>query len=39
VVGTRGKGLSKLLLGSTAVSLAANAKVPVLLAGGGTTSA
>jgi nucleotide-binding universal stress UspA family protein len=35
VVGTRGAGLSKLLLGSTATALAAHAKVPVLLAGGG----
>jgi nucleotide-binding universal stress UspA family protein len=39
VVGTRGTGMSKLLLGSTATSLAAHAKVPVLLAGGGSTSA
>jgi nucleotide-binding universal stress UspA family protein len=35
VVGTRGTGLSKVLLGSTATALAAHAKVPVLLAGGG----
>ena len=34
VVGTRGTGLSKVLLGSTATELAAHAKVPVLLAGG-----
>jgi len=35
VVGSRGTGLSKVLLGSTATALAAQAKVPVLLAGGG----
>ena len=35
VVGGRGTGLSKVLLGSTATALAAQAKVPVLLAGGG----
>jgi nucleotide-binding universal stress UspA family protein len=35
VVGTRGAGLSKVLLGSTATALAAHAKLPVLLAGGG----
>jgi nucleotide-binding universal stress UspA family protein len=34
VAGTRGAGLSKLVLGSTATTLAAQAKVPVLLAGG-----
>jgi nucleotide-binding universal stress UspA family protein len=34
VVGGRGSGLSKVLLGSTATTLAAQAKVPVLLAGG-----
>jgi nucleotide-binding universal stress UspA family protein len=34
VVGVRGSGLSKVLLGSTATTLAAQAKVPVLLAGG-----
>jgi nucleotide-binding universal stress UspA family protein len=34
VVGTRGSGLSKFLLGSTARALAVHAKVPVLLAGG-----
>jgi nucleotide-binding universal stress UspA family protein len=34
VVGGRGSGLSKALLGSTATTLAAQAKVPVLLAGG-----
>ncbi len=38
VVGTRGAGLSKVLLGSTATVLAAHAKVPVLLAGGGSPS-
>jgi nucleotide-binding universal stress UspA family protein len=38
VVGTRGAGLSKVLLGSTANELAAHAKVPVLL-GGGSPSA
>ena len=37
VVGSRGAGLSKLVLGSTATSLAAHAKVPVLV-GGGTSS-
>ena len=36
VVGGRGSGLSKVLLGSTATALAAQAKVPVLLAGGGS---
>jgi nucleotide-binding universal stress UspA family protein len=35
VVGSRSTGLSKILLGSTATTLAAQAKVPVLLAGGG----
>jgi nucleotide-binding universal stress UspA family protein len=35
VVGGRGSGLSKVVLGSTATALAAQAKVPVLLAGGG----
>jgi nucleotide-binding universal stress UspA family protein len=35
VVGSRGTGLSKVLLGNTATTLAAQAKVPVLLAGGG----
>jgi nucleotide-binding universal stress UspA family protein len=39
VVGTRGAGLSKVLLGSTATALAAHAKVPVLLAGGASPSA
>jgi nucleotide-binding universal stress UspA family protein len=34
VVGSRGAGPSKVLLGSTATSLAAHAKVPVLVAGG-----
>jgi nucleotide-binding universal stress UspA family protein len=33
-VGGRGSGLSKVLLGSTATTLAAHAKVPVLVAGG-----
>jgi nucleotide-binding universal stress UspA family protein len=33
-VGSRGTGLSKVLLGSTASALAAKAKIPVLLAGG-----
>jgi nucleotide-binding universal stress UspA family protein len=33
VVGGRGTGMSKVLLGSTATTLAAQAKVPVLLAG------
>ena len=32
VVGARGAGLSRVLLGSTATTLAAHAKVPVLLA-------
>jgi len=35
VVGTRGTGLSKVLLGSTATALAAHTKLPVMLAGGG----
>jgi nucleotide-binding universal stress UspA family protein len=39
VVGSRGAGLSKVLLGSTATSLAAHAKVPVLVAGGGSSPA
>jgi nucleotide-binding universal stress UspA family protein len=39
VVGTRGAGLSKVLLGSTATTLAAHAMLPVLLAGGGSGSA
>jgi nucleotide-binding universal stress UspA family protein len=34
VVGSRGAGLSRVLLGSTATTLAAQAKVPVLVAGG-----
>lgn len=34
VVGGRGTGLSRVLLGSTATTLAAQAKVPVLVAGG-----
>jgi nucleotide-binding universal stress UspA family protein len=34
VVGGRGAGLSRVLLGSTATTLAAQAKVPVLVAGG-----
>src|SRR5512133_333163 len=34
VVGSRGAGLSKVLLGSTATTLAAHTKVPVLVAGG-----
>jgi nucleotide-binding universal stress UspA family protein len=34
VVGSRGAGPSKVLLGSTATSLATHAKVPVLVAGG-----
>jgi nucleotide-binding universal stress UspA family protein len=37
VVGSRGAGPSKVLLGSTATSLAAHAKVPVLVAGGGSS--
>jgi nucleotide-binding universal stress UspA family protein len=37
VVGSCGAGLSKVLLGSTATTLAAHAKVPVLV-GGGTSS-
>jgi nucleotide-binding universal stress UspA family protein len=39
VVGSRGAGLSKVLLGSTATSLAAHAKVPVLVAGGHSSPA
>jgi nucleotide-binding universal stress UspA family protein len=38
VVGGRGTGLSKVLLGSTATTLAAKAKVPVLVAEGGSSS-
>ncbi len=34
VVGTRGAGLSKALLGSVATTLAGGSKMPVLLAGG-----
>ena len=34
VVGSRGPGPSKVLLGSTATTLAAHPKVPVLVAGG-----
>jgi nucleotide-binding universal stress UspA family protein len=33
-VGSRGAGLSKVLLGSTAATLAARSKIPVLLSGG-----
>jgi nucleotide-binding universal stress UspA family protein len=40
VIGTRGAGASKALLGSTAIDLAERAKVPVLLMGdGGSSSA
>ena len=39
VVGSRGPGPSKVLVGSTATSLAAHAKVPVLVAGGGSSPA
>jgi nucleotide-binding universal stress UspA family protein len=39
VVGSRGAGPSKVLLGSTATTLAAHAKVPVLVAGGGSSPA
>jgi nucleotide-binding universal stress UspA family protein len=35
VVGTRGAGLTKAILGSAAVALSHDSKVPVLLAGGG----
>ena len=37
VIGTRGAGASKALLGSTAVDVAESAKVPVLLMGDGST--
>jgi nucleotide-binding universal stress UspA family protein len=39
VVGSRAAGLSKVLLGSTATTLAAHAKVPVLVAGGTSSPA
>jgi nucleotide-binding universal stress UspA family protein len=39
VVGSRGAGPSKVLLGSTATALAAHAKVPVLIAGGTSSPA
>jgi|SRR5512132_1458981 nucleotide-binding universal stress UspA family protein len=39
VVGSRGAGLSKVLLGSTATTLAAHTKVPVLVAGGTSSPA
>jgi nucleotide-binding universal stress UspA family protein len=39
VVGSRGAGPSAVLLGSTATSLAAHAKVPVLVAGGTSSPA
>jgi nucleotide-binding universal stress UspA family protein len=39
VVGSHGAGPSKVLLGSTATTLAAHAKVPVLVAGGASPPA
>jgi len=38
VIGTRGSGASKALLGSTALDVARSAKVPVLLMGDGSTA-